>query len=444
MAHADQTDDAPGASCFRPVVIAPTYNNAPTLLGVLERLERVGVPMIVVNDGASDSTADLLAAWSARDHAVSVEVLTLPENRGKAAAMRAGFVHARQAGYTHAATMDTDGQLAPEEIPAMLDAASAVPEALVLGRRSEHTPGLPKSNLTGWYTSSLGLWLETGVVVRDSQCGLRVYPLRLFDVVRCRTGRFGFEAEIIARAVWAGCPIVDVPVTCVYPPRAKRVSHFRPVRDGVKGFFMHWALAIQRLVPWWHVPVATTARRAVATQESATDTVGISPPYRRRVPARGWASWRQWLSPAALWRQARSSRLEQLFVGAAVGHGAFLACLPMGLWILPAMLYGSKRLHHHLLAAMLGAGLAVGPVGRVLAKASVTIGYVMTHLSPPDFSAATPGVDSVATVFCAFPVSWLIGGVLLGTVLHWAAIVVVFIVLGWVPTTGTNPAEAAV
>ncbi len=262
MTHADQADGASGADdtsgeCrFRPVVIAPTYNNAPTLLGVLERIERVGVPLIVVNDGATDNTAALLDAWSAQDHPIPAEVLTLPENRGKAAAMRAGFSHARQLGYTHAVTMDTDGQLFPEEIPQMLDAACAVPDALVLGRRSEHTPGLPKSNLTGWYTSSLGLWLETGVVVRDSQCGLRVYPLRLFDAVRCRTGRFGFEAEIIARAVWAGCPIVDVGVTCIYPPGEERVSHFKPFRDGAKGALMHWALAIRRLIPWGHARVA--------------------------------------------------------------------------------------------------------------------------------------------------------------------------------------------
>ncbi len=160
--------------------------------------------------------------------------------------------------------------------------------------------------------------------------------------------------------------------------------------------------------------------------------------FHRAEALRGWASWRQWLSPLALWRQARSSRLEQLFVGAAVGHGAFMACLPFGVWVIAVVVYGSKRLHHNLLAAMLGAALAIGPVGSAVAKASITIGYLFTHFALPDFSEATPGVDGLGTVFGAFPLSWLVGGVLLGTVLHWVAIVLVFWGLRWVPTSGTK------
>jgi uncharacterized protein (DUF2062 family) len=428
LSQSDQLDDAPASDHFRPVVIAPTYNNASTLLGVLARIQKVGVPLIVVNDGATDDTASVLAAWSADIDPLVAQVVTLPENRGKAAAMRIGFAHARQHGFTHAVTMDTDGQLSPEEIPAMLDAARASPDAMVLGTRSVHTPGLPKSNLTGWYTSSLGLWLEIGVVIRDSQCGLRVYPLKLFDVIHCRTGRFGFEAEIIARAVWAGCPVVDVPVTCHYPPREDRVSHFKPFRDGAKGFFMHWALAIRRLIPWGY---ARLPKHESATH-SPSGTAATSSKGAR--PASGWESWTQWASPLALWRQVRSSRLEQLNAGAAVGHGAFMACMPLGIWIIAVVIYGSKRLHHNLFAAMLGAAIAIPPIGTWIVKAAICIGHVLTHLSFPDFSEATPGVDAFSTVFMAFPISWLVGGVILGTVLHWVAIVVVFSALRLVST----------
>ncbi len=210
---------------FRPVVIAPTYNNAASVIGVLDRIERIGTPMIVVDDGATDETPALLAEWARQPHEVPVQVVTHPENRGKAAALRTGFVRAKRLDFTHAVTMDTDGQLEPEEIPTLLAAAAAMPDAFVLGRREEDTPGLPRSNLVGRYTSGLGLWGEIGVVVHDSPCGLRVYPLRLFDVVPCWAGRFGFEAEIIARAVWAGCPLVDVPVSCRYPTHEECVSH---------------------------------------------------------------------------------------------------------------------------------------------------------------------------------------------------------------------------
>lgn len=411
MAPTQRTEKSDDEPRFRPVVVAPTYNNASTLLSVLDRIVAIGVPLIIVNDGSTDETASLLKAWAERSHGLEVHVLTHPRNRGKAAAMRTGFAHARRSGSTHAVTMDTDGQLEPEEIPSLLDAAAGAPTALVLGRRSEQTAGLPRSNLIGWYTSGLGLWAETGVIVRDSQCGLRVYPLRLFDDVRCWAGRFGFEAEIIARAVWAGCPIVEVPVTCRYPSGSERVSHIKPFRDGTKGFFLHWALAVRRLIPW-----PTTKSRNVETSPSPNFDV----PTSRRFDVFDWAS------PLALLRQVRSSRLEQLIASAAFAHGVFMACLPLGWWAFVAAAYGSRRLHHNLVAAMTGALLTIPPVGPALAKVSITLGHLLTHFARPDFTEAMPGVDSLGQVLRAFPVSWCVGGLLLGTSLHAATIGVVF------------------
>jgi hypothetical protein len=115
-----------------------------------------------------------------------------------------------------------------------------------------------------------------------------------------------------------------------------------------------------------------------------------------------------------------------------------MACMPLGIWIIAVVIYGSKRLHHNLFAAMLGAAIAIPPVGTWVVKAAICIGYVLTHLSLPDFSDATPGVDAFSTVFMAFPLSWLIGGVILGTVLHWVAIVVVFSALRFVSTPDTK------
>jgi len=455
---------------FRPVVIAPTYNNAASVIGVLERIERVGTAMIVVDDGATDATPLLLADWMEKPHEVPVQLVTHEQNRGKAAALRTGFAEASRLGFTHAVTMDTDGQLEPEEVPRLLAAAQATPDALVLGRRRKDTPRLPKSNLVGWYTSGLGLWLEIGVVVHDSQCGMRVYPLRLFDVVKPWAGRFGFEAEIIARAVWAGCPIVDVPVSCHYPPHEERVSHLRPWRDGAKGFFMHWGLAIRRLIPWpepklggaglaSHAQVSDAvaprrlkpAARDEGGMAKPVDEGGMAKPARssheeppthrggrRHVdtdadkpawsgvpyrPKTGLAAWCQWASPLSLWRQIRSSRLEQLIASSAFAHGVFIACMPFGLWAFAVAVYGSRRLHHSLWAAVLGATLSIPPIGPLLAKIAISIIYVPTHFALPDFTAVSPGAPYVGMLFRAYPISWCLGGALLGTILHWVTIV---------------------
>lgn len=400
---------------FRPVVLAPTYNNAGTLLGVLERIETVGLPVIVVDDGSTDKTPSVLAAWARGVRGVDVKVVTHDRNRGKGAALQSGFAQATRAGYSHAVTMDTDGQLLPEEMPALLAAAAAMPGALVLGRRSEATAHLPASSLVGWSLSGLGLWVETGLALHDSQCGLRVYPLALFDVVRCRAGRFGFESEVIARAVWAGCPIVEVPVTCHYPPPCERVSHFKPARDGVLAFFMHGRLALRRMIPWPH-PTLARPPHGETIESGARGAVTWD------VPATASRSLADWASPLPLWRQVRSSRMDQLIASAAVGHGAFWACLPLGPWAFAAAAYGSRRLHHNLWGALLGAALVLPPVGPAMAKVAIGIGHAVTRFARPDFTAALPGAQSVREVFGAFPLSWCVGGVLLGTVLHWVTL----------------------
>ena len=117
------------STSFRPVVLVPTFNNAGTLGDVLERVGQLGIATFVINDGSTDETAHILRQIG------SVTVLTHPSNQGKAAALRSGFIAAAQNGFTHAVTIDADGQHDPEQIPTMLEMALAHPEAIILGVR---------------------------------------------------------------------------------------------------------------------------------------------------------------------------------------------------------------------------------------------------------------------------------------------------------------------
>jgi glycosyltransferase involved in cell wall biosynthesis len=241
--------DSPAISC---VAIAPTYNNAGTLPDILQRIEATGYPLIVVNDGSTDDTPAILDAWQEgrspdaairRDHAA---------RSGKAAALQTGFAEARRRGYTHAVTIDTDGQLDPEQIPDLLAAASAQPRALVIGMRDDSRPDYPGRSRVGRRFSNLAIRIASGARVADSQCGFRVYPLGVLAVVRCSAKQYGWEAEVITRAAWAGCPIVNVPVRCRYFPEETRVSHFRPWRETWRGIGLHARLMLRRLWPWPH------------------------------------------------------------------------------------------------------------------------------------------------------------------------------------------------
>jgi len=236
---------------FSAVVIVPTYNNDQTLAGVLDCIDNLGLPVIVVNDGSTDETAQTIAKWRNASGASANARMAVehPVNLGKAAALRTGFSMAEKVQFTHAATIDSDGQLDPEQISELLAAARKHPDALVLGVRDSSGPGYPIRSRWGREISNYLIWLECGRFVSDSQCGLRVYPLKIVTGMKCHASGYGYETEVITRAVWAGCQIREVPVRCQYFPHGSRVSHFRPWIDSARSLGMHMRLLLTSTLP---------------------------------------------------------------------------------------------------------------------------------------------------------------------------------------------------
>ena len=233
---------------FRPAIIMPTYNNCRTLPDICRRSEVLNIPIIIVDDGSTDGTGAWLAQRKSQPASRRISIVTHPRNRGKADALRSGFAAAIRADCTHAITIDTDGQLDPECIPALLLRARESPRALIVGTRDERRGDYPRRSRIGRQLSNLAIRLECGANVADSQCGLRVYPLELIQQVPCRTGRFGFEAAIITLAAWNAFPIINVPVSCRYFSTDRRVSHFRPWRDSTHGILLHMRLLVLKHV----------------------------------------------------------------------------------------------------------------------------------------------------------------------------------------------------
>ena len=399
-------------AAFRPVIIAPTFQNAATLPDVLSRLQCLEIPILVVNDGSTDDTARVLRDWLSNSHRPTDEVLTHPRNRGKGAALRTAFAHARKKGFSHAVTIDTDGQLDPEQVPQLLERACGFPAALILGSRDPAATGCPASNRLGWWMSALGLFLETGLRLPDSQCGLRVYPLDLLPVISCRARRFGFEAEVLARAAWAGCPIVQVPVTCHYPAEEKRVSHFRPWRDGVKIFLMHAVLTLRRLIPLPHARYRSPSRPS-----PGPSAVG------RSQTAKTWHQrFRERLSPLRLWRQLRRDRFEQLLVASGFGIGTFMANVPLGgLQVLLAT-YVAVRLHIHWLPPLAASLLCLTPLGSALLQLGFNLGHLLFYARLPEVALAPVGTVEHLLLLARHPIAWPVGGVIVGFFCNWITI----------------------
>ncbi len=409
------------AHTFSPVVLAPTFNNDRTLGAILDRLDAAGLPVIVVNDGCTDSSPGVLERWRSRGGARTV--LTHARNLGKAAALRTGFEAAAAMGRTHAVTIDTDGQHDPEDVSRLVDVARVHPEALVLGVRSASIAGYPSRSMTGRRISNLFIRIESGANVTDSQSGFRVYPLGLVRSVRTFAGRFGFETEILTRATWAGCAVVEIPITSRYFPPGERVSHFRPFVDSVRAVGMHVRLIGRAIWPMphrqWPGPHAHDPR-----------------PWWKRL----WA----WLSPLRLWKQLHQDPESRPTAAAGFALGVFLANTPPPLYglHLPLGLFLARRLNFHPLPVAAGCALAAPPLGLILIMAGVALGSRILKGHWPHLNEMHPTQGHFWEWAWGVLPEWWLGAAIVGLALAVLGFLLVKLLLSGMAVTPPDPAVA--
>ncbi len=209
-------------------VLIPTYNNEVTLKRVVDQVIEFTVNIIVVNDGSTDNTSQILKNYSA------LRVIHISVNKGKGNALKTGFREAYKMGYKYAISMDSDGQHFPDDLHIFLDALEShlptKPDLLVIGSRKMDDPTVPEKSSIGNRFSSFWFWVETGVDLDDTQCGYRLYPLEAINSLNLYTSRFELEIEVIVKASWAGAKVINLPVKVLYDPN-ERVTHFKPWQD---------------------------------------------------------------------------------------------------------------------------------------------------------------------------------------------------------------------
>lgn len=227
------------------VIIIPTYNNDTTLLNVIERVQAFSFPIIVVNDGSTDSTHEILRSID------GVEVLAYPKNRGKGYALKTGLTHAIRLGYRYAITIDSDGQHYPEDIPLFLAAIEQTPDALLVGARNLTAENMPGKNTFANMFSNFWFKLETGITLEDTQSGYRLYPLREMNSMRYCTAKYEFELEMLVFSAWKGVKVRNIPIHVYYPPGEERVSHFRPLRDFTRISILNTILVLIAFFWYW-------------------------------------------------------------------------------------------------------------------------------------------------------------------------------------------------
>ncbi|MFL0353008.1 DUF2062 domain-containing protein [Xanthomarina sp. GH4-25] len=207
-------------------VIIPTYNNQHTLKRVVEGVLELTNNILIVNDGSTDTTSTILKDYQ------QLEQIHFSENKGKGVALREGFKHAISLGYQFAITIDSDGQHFPNDIPNFINELEQNEDKniLIIGSRNMEQEGVPGKSSFGNKFSNFWFWAETGIKLKDTQSGFRLYPLDVIKNLKFYTTKFEFEIEVIVKTAWKDIEVKNMPIQVLYD-ESERVSHFRPFKD---------------------------------------------------------------------------------------------------------------------------------------------------------------------------------------------------------------------
>ena len=336
--------------------------------------------VIVVNDGSTDGTQALLDGF-AQD---GVHVVTHPSNCGKGTALQTGFARAIQLGFTHAITMDTDGQHASDDLPAFLGAIAAHPDALIVGQRDLVGAGRARKSRVLRAHSNFWVWAETGTWVADTQSGFRAYPLNAVAGIRFKTCNYDFEIESLVALMWRGTPVQPIPVQAKYGPGSE--SHFRPLQDFALVTRLNASLFFQRLL----MPAPLLA---LIHGQAYADL-----PLRKRV--RAWL--RNWVL---------MSGVSPAILAFSVGIGVLLGILPIwGFQTLAALTMA------HLFRLNKPVAIAASNVSFPAAIPFILYGSLVTGrfllTGTVDLSLAVSGVDS--SLAWRYAHAYLLGAVVFG------------------------------
>jgi glycosyltransferase involved in cell wall biosynthesis len=203
------------------VAVIPCFNEARWIAALAAAVRRHLPNILVVDDGSTDGTAR-------QAEAAGAEVIRLGRNCGKGAALRAGWRHARQLGFSWALTMDGDGQHAPDDIPKFLARAENGAAALVVGDRMGDCAAMPwlRRQVNRWMTRRLSAL--AGVHLTDSQCGFRLAHLETLLSLGLSARRFEIESETLVAFLAGGLTVEFVPIRVIYESGRSNIC---PLKD---------------------------------------------------------------------------------------------------------------------------------------------------------------------------------------------------------------------
>jgi glycosyltransferase involved in cell wall biosynthesis len=204
-------------------ILIPSFNAEKSLAAVAAESLRVGVPVVVVDDGSTDGTAGVAAG-------LPVTLLRHGQNQGKGRALRTGFAWALDQGFDAVITLDADGQHDVSAAQRLYESAREKGIDLLIASR--HSQFEKMAGLRAFW-NRFGVWCmrkRTGFEITDSQSGFRYYSSALLRSVKLYADGYDLEMEVLMKAWRNGFKVASLPVAARVAD-GRSTSHFRPVRD---------------------------------------------------------------------------------------------------------------------------------------------------------------------------------------------------------------------
>lgn len=347
-----------------------------------DAISPLACPLILILRRNDDVARALLQQWRADRPATALIPLFCSPRR----ALTAGLAEVSRGGQSHALLIGLDEEQHPADAAILLAAARRRPSSLIAGVRAAGG-----SRAFSAVCDAL-FWLETGVRLRDSRRGPRVYPMRLIDTVRGKHKRFAGPADLLAWSAWAGCPIAQVDLPAPTLPALQR-SLPLTLHLMLRELGVHALLLLRELggLPY--------------------------PKYAGGAPNQPkWRGLWQWLNPLRAWRELRSGEAAPREMAAGVALGVFVANLPAyGVQTFLAI-YAARRLHLNPVAAVAGSQASMPPIGPALIAAAMWVGHYLIHHRPLAMSDLNPFDGHFLAHFASRLADWSVGSLLVGAV----------------------------
>lgn len=211
------------------IAVIPCHNHAEKLGDVLAEIPKE-FEILLIDDGSDEPV---------KIENTRAKILRFEKNQGKAQALKTAFAFAQENGYTHAITLDADGQHPASMLPDFERALCKNPNAIIVGTRNFNTESVPPARRFMNKFSNFWFKAETGVALADTQCGFRAYPLREINKIRVHARNFTYEVELLVKAAWAGIEFEQIQIPTIYDAESLAKSHYRPFADTARFSIMN-------------------------------------------------------------------------------------------------------------------------------------------------------------------------------------------------------------